>query len=459
MPDLSSSDLMAALADSAATLAELDATLRYTAIYNSGRFLASLHSVGQTLLTVHGPDAAPLVERAAQALATGVAQDGRLALNGRIWQVRLTPLGSQRLMLLATEAAPLPSDLELLSTLFEGLHDGLLLLNAAGQIRLVNAAATVLLAPNDEVLLRRTWAGLHATWPAQPFISIDQSLADGQVRHARVQIPNPLGGERIYDIRTMPLHDAEGHLAWLLVHLRDMTEPLWFAAQMRQHERLLATGRLAAVVAHEVNSPLQSIETCLHMAGRMSADSDRERYLRLAREEIKRISVTLRQLLDLYRPSAAPMQININTLIERVFLLTEPTLRRRAIQIQCNLTDNLPMLIGRADELIQVLINLVFNAMQAMPKGGRLVMSSDWVADAQGQLQIIVRVCDNGLGITPDNLPHIFEPFFTTRPDGTGLGLAICQQIITDHSGQILVERSSEEGTCFRVELPVQELQ
>ncbi|WP_161569285.1 two-component system sensor histidine kinase NtrB [Candidatus Oscillochloris fontis] len=458
MPDLPfAHDLMAALSGSVVTLAELDANLHYTALHNPGMLLGAVCVLGRSLHTVHGLDASRLSDLAMQALSTGLAQEARMAMIGRIWQVRITPLSPNRLALLASEVAPLLTDFDLLSTLFEGLHDGLILLDSAGHIRLINAAATTLLAPNDEVLLDRTWVEFHTAWPNQPLISIDQSLLDGQVRHARVQLPNPLGGERTYDIRTMPLLDDHGRLTWLLVHLRDMTEPLWFAAQMRQHERLLATGRLAAVVAHEVNSPLQSIETCLHMAGRMSADSDRERYLRLAREEIKRISVTLRQLLDLYRPSAAPMQININTLIERVFLLTEPTLRRRAIQIQCNLSDNLPMLIGRPDEITQVLINLVFNAMQAMLRGGRLVVMSDWAADAQGQLQIIIRVSDNGMGISPDNLPHIFEPFFTTRPDGTGLGLAICQRILADHDGQIMVEHSSEEGTCFRVELPVKE--
>jgi two-component system NtrC family sensor kinase len=179
------------------------------------------------------------------------------------------------------------------------------------------------------------------------------------------------------------------------------------------------------------------------------------RYLRLAREEIKRVGYTLRQLLDLYRPSGSRAPLDINGLIERVLLLTANSLSRRSIQIERDLSNDLPVVVGRADEITQVLINLVFNAMQAMPHGGQIRLESGPALGAAGAPCLTVRVRDSGVGIAPELQQRIFEPFFTTRADGTGLGLAVCKQIIDGHGGTLRVESDLGLGSCFIIEIPI----
>jgi two-component system NtrC family sensor kinase len=252
----------------------------------------------------------------------------------------------------------------------------------------------------------------------------------------------------------MPVRVEGGRPEQLLVHVRDMTEQMQLEAQIIERERFAATGRLAATVAHEVNTPLQAIESCLHLAGRVADEAERARYLRLAREEIQRVGYTLRQLLDLYRPSGSRVALDINGLIERVLLLTGNSLARQSIQIDRDFSTDLPPLIGRADEITQVLINLAFNAMQAMPRGGRLGVQTARAAGEAGQPVLCIRVRDTGVGIAPELHERIFEPFFTTRPDGTGLGLAVCRRIIDAHGGTLRVESEPGAGSCFIIEIP-----
>jgi signal transduction histidine kinase len=351
-PDLAARAMIAALADSSVTLAQLDGFLRYTAVYSSGVLLAGREVLGRGAEEIPGLQGASLNDLARRALVSGVAQVGVLALSDgdatRYLEVRLTPfsdaLGEARLALLATD--------------------------------------------------------------------VTQS------------------------------REAEGRLQLI-------------ESQLIERERFAAIGRLAATVAHEVNTPLQAIESCMHLAGRVSDEAERARYLRLAREEIQRVGYILRQMLDLYRPAAALAPLDINGLIERVLLLLEHSLARRSIRVERDLSSDLPVAIGRADEITQVLINLVFNAMHAMPQGGRLRITSAGVSDSDAPRWLVVRVYDSGVGIAPELHEQIFEPFFTTRADGSGLGLAISRRIVEGCGGRLRVESAPGAGSCFTIELPV----
>ncbi|NTV64779.1 MAG: hypothetical protein HGA65_14790 [Oscillochloris sp.] len=343
--------LSAALAGSSVTVAELDSSLHYCAVYSPGALLGGQAVLGRTLEEVHGPYAPPLIALARQAQASGEAQECALALgtgpSACYLRLRITPV----------------------------------------------------------------------------------DVGNGELRLALL----------VFDLTCSE-------------HVGATSE--WLSSQVLERERLAATGRLAASVAHEVNTPLQAIESCLHLAGRVSDQAERTRYLRLAREEIQRVGYTLRHLLDLYRPSAADAPLDVNGLIDRVLVLTTMSLNRRAIKVACVLSNDLPVVVGRADEITQVLINLVFNAMHAMPQGGQLCIESDHSMSADGHPLLILRVADSGVGITPELHQQIFEPFFTTRSDGTGLGLAICRQIVESHGGALRVVSTPHVGSCFTIELP-----
>lgn len=220
--------------------------------------------------------------------------------------------------------------------------------------------------------------------------------------------------------------------------------------------RLAANARFAATVAHEVNTPLQAIESSLHLAGKATDPEQREAYLRQSRNEIQRIGAILRQLIEFYRPREAPAGFDVNQVIERVLVLIGGSLRRAGIALVRELAPALPPIQGSAEALVQVLLNLIVNGMQAMPRGGGLTLRSELRQQPDGSHVIVVTVSDEGSGVDPALYERIFEPFFTTRPDGTGLGLSVSQQLVEEHGGKIKLVSAPGAGARFEVELPVQ---
>lgn len=343
---------------------------------------------------------------------------------------------------------------ELLGAVFDGLGEALLLLGPDGEVLAVNRQFTAVAGAGVEALVGRSWREHdEATAWAFPDDLIAECLADGSPRRRQVRSADALGRTRILSYHLLPL--SGGAAADLLVvRAVDETEQVQVEARMLAAERLAANERLAAIVAHEVNTPLQAIESSLHLAGRLADEEQRAGYLRLAREEIQRIGHILRQLLELHRPRDEPALVEINDLVERVLLLMGGSLRRSGIHVQRELAAQLPPLVGRADELTQVFMNLVVNAVQAMPRGGRLTVSTAYEQPAAAPALLVVTVSDNGPGIEPGISERIFEPFYTTRPEGSGLGLAVSQQLVESHGGRIGLSRAPEGGASFRVELP-----
>lgn len=356
---------------------------------------------------------------------------------------------------LARLAEDLQRSRDLLRTIFDGLDDGLLLLSHGGSILAANQRFAAMCNSHPGGLVGYDWRErCAALMPAFPVELVEQSQADGVARRTQVRSSDAQGRTRVLDLQT--LHPAESSAApdQLVVQVRDVTEQLRLQAQTVAAERMAANERLAAAVAHEVNTPLQAIENSLHLASRLMDDEQRARYLRLAREEIQRVGFMLRQLLEQYRPPSAAGPLDMNELVERVLLLTGSSLRRQGVLVVRDLAVGLPTFVGRADELTQVLLNLIFNAMQAMPRGGRLTLRTAFEQEHEAE-RLLVTVRDNGLGVDPAIVGRIFEPFYTTRPEGSGLGLAICQQLVEGHGGQVWLENAPGEGAAFHVALPL----
>ena len=353
----------------------------------------------------------------------------------------------------------------LLRTLFDAIDDGLLLLDRDDHVLASNQALAASLGYTAEKLVGQRWAALYEIEAVFPAAWVLDGLLDGRPRQRRERVVGPDGRMRILDIRTLPLVGPEHAVDLLVVHTVDVTTQLQIEARMIAQERFAASGRLAATVAHEVNTPLQAIESSLHLASRVS-ESQRLEYLNLAREELHRVSHILRQLLDLFRPATgARAPLDVNTLIGRVLLLTSSTLAKQSIDVDRDLAPDLPPLWGRADELIQVLLNLVVNATHAMPGGGTLRVGTrvidqpptDRLAEtvATGGQMLEITIADTGVGMTSETQQRIFDPFFTTKPDGSGLGLAICQQIVALYGGRITVRSEIGRGSIFSIGLPL----
>jgi signal transduction histidine kinase len=224
-------------------------------------------------------------------------------------------------------------------------------------------------------------------------------------------------------------------------------------AELIHREKLAAMGRLVAQLSHEINNPIYNIQNCLEVLDRRSDPSDpNHEFLDLAREELQRMAVLTRQLLDQSRPlwdAATP--VNMNQLVQRVVGLAAADLDENGIAVEYLLAPDLPTVVVHADAMQQVLANLVANAIDAMPDGGTLRVRTRAEPSA---VETVIE--DTGSGIPDEHLPHIFEAFYTTKPGirGVGLGLFVSEGIVRGHQGVLRVENGRGSGTRFVVRLP-----
>ncbi|MDD5288290.1 MAG: ATP-binding protein [Dehalococcoidales bacterium] len=228
--------------------------------------------------------------------------------------------------------------------------------------------------------------------------------------------------------------------------------------QLIQAEKLTSLGQLAASIAHEVNNPLSGVLIYTQLlAKKMKGDGvSREialEYLSKMEAELNRSTKLIRNLLDFARQSPpAFRQININEVVNRAFDLAAHTAKMQKVLVIKELESSLPDVTADFDQLQQVCTNLILNAIQAMPEGGKLTIRT---SVDKNYLKIVVQ--DTGYGISPDNMRKLFTPFFTTKQEvkGVGLGLAISYGIIQRHYGRIDVQSKEKEGTTFTVYLPL----
>ncbi|MBN1350356.1 PAS domain S-box protein [candidate division KSB1 bacterium] len=237
-----------------------------------------------------------------------------------------------------------------------------------------------------------------------------------------------------------------------LMILNEISEKKKWCDQMMQSERLVATGKLAASLAHEINNPLQGIMASLEMIRSESNNEEVNKSLDIADAGLKRISNIVNRLLDLHRPEFSRKRwIDVNQAISEVLFLTNCQLARNKIKVKKNLAESLPRIFASSQQFHQILINLILNAQDSMPDGGDLQLVT-----SQNGSNIIVKVIDQGKGIDPQDLPHIFDPFFSTKKQtGTGLGLSVVYSAVESHAGKVIVSSEPNIGTEFKILLPI----
>jgi PAS domain S-box-containing protein len=225
-------------------------------------------------------------------------------------------------------------------------------------------------------------------------------------------------------------------------------------------EKLAATGRLAASIAHEINNPLEAVQNSLYLLSRAVPEGAPERsFLDIATRETQRMSRILRQMLGFYRPTTSMGPTDVNALVLEAETLVAKRLRENGVRIEKELLPTLPLIRASADQLKQVLLNLFLNATEAMPTGGRLIVATQTGGgelDAHSTDVVRVDVRDTGTGIGEEAVARIFEPFFSTKMEkGTGLGLWVSHGIVRAHGGTLKVRSRSGQGTTFTITLPI----
>jgi len=277
-----------------------------------------------------------------------------------------------------------------------------------------------------------------------------------------IELVNKVGGEFTGEDLEL-LNSMAATVAIALENARLYTELAEFAlelersqAQLVKAERLAATGKLAASLAHEINNPLQVIQNCLHLVTqrRPLDENKRQVYLSMAREEVQRLIDLVQRMLDFYRPSAESKgPLDIQVVLDDVLSLVGKRIQHGSVMVHRNAIDPMPPVLGEASQLKQVFLNIIINAVEAMPAGGDLFIDAAW--DEQRN-EVSMSFTDTGEGIPLPELSNIFDPFYTSKPNGTGLGLSVSHGIIERHGGRIDVKSEVGQGSTFTVSLPCQ---
>lgn len=230
-------------------------------------------------------------------------------------------------------------------------------------------------------------------------------------------------------------------------------------SSMLQSEKLATLGKIATSVAHEVRNPLGGIKGAAQLLQlELSADSESQEYAQIIVKEVNRLNRVIEQLLSFGKTGKTyelkTSSLNLNDLLRNCLKLFDIELKSNEISLQEMPSENLPSFVGDPDQLFQLFLNLIKNAIEAMPESGELIIKTEVVSRNDSEF-ICVEISDTGIGIADETKSKLFDPFYTTKPKGTGLGLAISRRIIEEHNGIIEIRSNESGGAVFCVLLPI----
>ncbi len=246
--------------------------------------------------------------------------------------------------------------------------------------------------------------------------------------------------------------DDQGNALGFVFILKDLSELKELEIKMQRKEKLAALGSLAAGIAHEVRNPLSSIKGyATFFANLFEKESENRKAAYIMAEEVDRVDRVISELLEFAKPAELKLkETDVEQLISNSLRIIKHEAADAGVNIIKEFDQPLPVLKIDPDRFTQVLLNLYINAIQAMEDGGALTIKAGIKKDA-----LILKICDTGIGISPENQESIFNPYFTTKKQGTGLGLAIVYKIIESHKGTIHIESIKGHGTTFVILIPV----
>ena len=349
-----------------------------------------------------------------------------------------------------------------LASILTHAHDAIVSTDNNGTILTWNLAAEKLLGYTaDDVVGRSLDSFVSRDQKTSSVSELVHSLSRGESEIRREMCFFHLDGSALDVEATLaPVRDEAGRQIGISLIARDITERRRAEEALRSSEKLAATGRLAATIAHEINNPLESITNLLYLLEHhRGIDNDAREYAHLAQKEVGRVAHIARQMLGFYREASTPVPVNLRSIVENVVELYSRKAAMLNTQVSCRCEYEGEIQAFPA-EMRQVFSNLVVNALEAAGKNGkvliRITRSHDWSSLNRGGVR--VTVLDTGTGITEQNRRRIFEPFFTTKGEkGTGLGLWVTRGIVQKHGGHIRVHSSTaagKSGTAFSVFLP-----
>jgi signal transduction histidine kinase len=260
-------------------------------------------------------------------------------------------------------------------------------------------------------------------------------------------------GKKILATSGAPLVDEDGHRTGTLHIIRDVTEMKALQEKNKRVERLSAMGEMAVELAHEIRNPLGSMELFASLLAREST-GDSQRWAENISTGIRSLNTIVSNMLHFANPITPVFSdVDVHEIILEIQKFCEPIMSQRQVNLTMELRAKRSLLQADGELIKQMMFNLVFNAMKAMPRRGALNVRTRNIAAVSGEPfnALELQVEDTGLGIPAENLERIFDPFFTTNKNGTGLGLSIVHQIVKRHSGTIRVKSELNRGTIFTI--------
>jgi signal transduction histidine kinase len=348
---------------------------------------------------------------------------------------------------------------EIFSTLREnldqvlgGLDDGLLLFSLDGRAVMVSPAAERFLSmPSDQLLGRRA----EDIFPPDHPVRETVKLVDGEfepLAAAEVILAGPNSPARRVGVSVQVITEG-GTRMGALVTFTDLESRERISTQLQVSERMAQLGRITAGVAHEVKNPLNSMRLWLEnlKACLPAGDELPQQAVRVLDSEIDRLDTVVKRFLDFTRPPEMHQEeSDLQKMLEEVLAVQRPHLERANVKVETRFASGVPPVVADRELLKQALMNLLLNAVDAMPGGGRLSVS----LERRGEM-VDIQIEDTGRGIAPEHRQRIFQLFFTTRPGGSGIGLASTFRTVQLHNGSIDFKSEVGRGTTFRIELPL----
>ena len=353
---------------------------------------------------------------------------------------------------------------EFLMNLIESSVDGIIVTNTKGNILIFNRGAENILGYKaEEVVGKRNIQSIYPPGIAKEVMEKMRSPDFGGVGKL-TSFPilhRKKDGELIEgDLSASIIYDDMGKEIASIGIFKDLRERLGIERELQkaqqallQSEKLAAMGRLTSQIAHELNNPIYGIMNTLELLKtEVPAESKRRRILELSLSETQRLSEMLRNMLSFSKPEEEKRRpVKMNELVEGILLVMEKQMKESNIKVETSFDDEIPEVIASTNQMRQVMLNIIKNAKEAMPKGGTLT-----VRTTKEDKHVLIHVQDTGVGIPEEIKDKIFEAFFTTKQKvkGVGLGLSVCYGIIKDHGGEIKVESEEGKGTTFTIRLP-----
>src|SRR5437762_120919 len=367
-----------------------------------------------------------------------------------------------------------------LETVFNAIHEGIIVTDSNGRVTYLNDAACKLFGLEaadaigkrlDERVRGLDWRALTQSvgplsrdmeifYPANRFINF--YIVPLMIEHREaVDVATPVRAAREdpasagYGEESRPVATVAGQVGHVII-LRDITESRRTAQQAIESERVNALTLLAAGVAHEIGNPLNSLHIHLQLMERAvqklsdGAKGELQQSIDVARSEVNRLDSIVTQFLRAIRPSRPQLRPeNLNVIIEEAVRFFTPEIQDHDVVVEQELRADLPLLQVDRDQMKQAFYNVIKNSLEAMNRRGALRIQTDL-----DDTNVLIRFMDTGAGMSAENLSRVFEPYFTTKPAGTGLGLLIVRRIVREHGGELSIESSEGKGLTLTIRLP-----